>query len=114
MPGPRLLYRPAVLGVARLHYADKKAGMDHWQTLGLLRPVVKELPADVWSGAEAHTDHVPELNKAPEPGARFDPLPGAGEGQVVCRLCQGSEELPLSRAQADCLVVPGSQGVLPS
>jgi len=75
--GSVLLYRPAVLGVARLHYADKKTGMDHWETLGLLRPVVEELPADVWDGAEAHTDHVPELNKTPEPGARFGPLPGA-------------------------------------
>ena len=75
--GSGLLYRPAVLGVARLHYADKKTGMDHWETLGLLRPVVEELPADVWDGAEAHTDHVPELNKTPEPGARFGPLPGA-------------------------------------
>ncbi len=75
--GAALLYRPAVLGVARLHYADKKTGMDHWETLGLLRPVVEELPADVWDGAEAHTDHVPELNKTPEPGARFGPLPAA-------------------------------------
>ncbi|HME58285.1 MAG TPA: hypothetical protein VKF63_08100 [Terracidiphilus sp.] len=75
--GSALLYRPAVLGVARLHYADKKTGMDHWETLGLLRPVVEELPADIWDGAEAHTDHVPELNKTPEPGAWFGPLPGA-------------------------------------
>ncbi len=75
--GSELLYRPAVLGVARLHYADKKTGMDHWETLGLLRPVVDELPAEIWDGAEAHTDHVPELNKTPELGARFGPLPGA-------------------------------------
>jgi len=75
--GSVLLYRAAILGVARLHYADKKTGMDHWETLGLLRPVVEELPADIWDGAEAHTDHVPELNKTPEPGARFGPLPGA-------------------------------------
>ena len=75
--GSMLLYRPAVLGVARLHYSDKKTGLDHWETLGLLRPVVAELPADIWSGAETHSDHIPELNKAPEAGARFDSLPGA-------------------------------------
>jgi len=73
--GSVLIYRPAVLGVARLHYADKKTGTDHWETLGLLRPVIEELPADIWDGAEAHTNHVPELNKTPEPGARFGPLP---------------------------------------
>ncbi len=75
--GSGLLYRPSVLGVARLHYADKKTGMDHWETLGLLRSVVDELSADIWDGAEAHTDHVPELKKTPEPGAQFGPLPGA-------------------------------------
>jgi hypothetical protein len=75
--GSVLVYRPAVLGVARLHYADKRTGTDHWETLGLLRPVVKELPADVWDGAQAQSDRVPELHKTPEAGARFDPLPAA-------------------------------------
>ena len=75
--GSVLLYRPSILGVARLHYADKKTGIDHWETLGLLRPMVEELPADIWDGAEAHADHVPALNKTPEPGARFSPLPAA-------------------------------------
>ena len=74
--GSVLLYRPAILGVARLHYADIKTGTDHWETLGLLRPVVDELPADIWDGAEAHADYTPELNKTPEPGAHFGPLPG--------------------------------------
>ena len=31
-----LLYRPGLLGVARLHYADKKAAIDHWETLALV------------------------------------------------------------------------------
>ncbi len=75
--GSMLLYRPAVLGVARLHYSDKKTGIDHWETLGLLQSVMAELPADIWSGAETHSDHIPELNKAPEAGARFNSLPGA-------------------------------------
>jgi hypothetical protein len=74
--GVVLLYRPALLGVARLHYADKKAGIDHWETLGLLRPVGQELPAEVWNGAEVHADHVPELEKTPVPGAQFAPLAG--------------------------------------
>ncbi len=75
--GSLLRYRPAVLGVARLHYTHKKSGVDHWETLGLLRPVGVELPADVWSDAEVHANHVPELNKTPEAGARFDSLPSA-------------------------------------
>jgi len=73
--GAAILYRPALLGVARLHYADKKPGIDSWETLGLLQPVGEKMPTDLWQGAEAHTDHVPQLDKAPEPGATFAPLP---------------------------------------
>ena len=73
-PEGLLLYRPTLLGVARLHYADKKSGIDHWETLGLIRPIGEELPADVWDGAEVHADRVPELEKTPEPGASFAPL----------------------------------------
>ncbi len=29
------------------------------------------------TASKAHSGHIPELNKAPEPGAQFDPLPGA-------------------------------------
>ena len=47
--GESLLYRPAILGVARLHYADKKAGVDQWETLALVERVDDEMPAEVWS-----------------------------------------------------------------
>ena len=35
--GESLLYRPALLGIARLHFAEKKAGIDYWETLALVR-----------------------------------------------------------------------------
>ena len=73
--GAALLYRPALLGVARLHYTDKKCGVDHWETLGLLQPIGEEMPADVWDDGERFTDHVPELDKAAEPGSSFATLP---------------------------------------
>ncbi len=74
-PGESLLYRPAILGVARLHYADKKAAVDHWETLALLQPVGDEMPAEPWAEAVPFDDGVPELDKAPEAGARFAPMP---------------------------------------
>ncbi len=74
-PGESILYRPAILGVARLHYADKKAGVDHWETLALLQPVGEAMPAEPWAGSLPFDDGVPELDKAPEAGARFAPLP---------------------------------------
>ena len=69
-PGESLLYRPAILGVARLHYADKKAGIDHWETLALVERVDDEMPAELWSESEPFDDGVPELDKAPRPAPR--------------------------------------------
>jgi hypothetical protein len=74
-PGESILYRPAILGVARLHYADKKAGVDHWETLALLQPVDDAMPAEPWAESVSFDDGVPELDKAPEAGARFASLP---------------------------------------
>jgi len=73
--GESLLYRPALLGVARLHYTDRKASVDHWETLALLREIDGMLPAEVWNGSEPFDDCVPELDKAPEAGACFTSLP---------------------------------------
>jgi hypothetical protein len=64
------------LGVARLHYADKKAAIDHWETLALFRQIDDSLPAEVWNTSEAFDDSVPELDKTPEAGASFSFLPG--------------------------------------
>ncbi len=73
--GETLLYRPALLGVARLHYADKSAAIDYWETLALIRRVDNSLPTEVWNESEAFDDSVPELVKAPEAGASFGFLP---------------------------------------
>src|SRR5262249_6886385 len=70
-----LLYQPAILGVARLHYADKRAGVDYWETLALLQRVGIPMPGEPWADSKVHADSVPELDKSPEGGARFAPLP---------------------------------------
>jgi hypothetical protein len=74
--GGAIEYRPALLGVARLHYADKKAGVDHWETVALLQPIGEEVPAEVWTADAPFDDGVPELDKSPETGARFASMPG--------------------------------------
>jgi hypothetical protein len=70
-----LQYLPVLLGVARLHYADSKAGIDHWETVAMLQRVANAVPTEVWNKAESFDDSVPELDKTPEAGARFAPLP---------------------------------------
>jgi hypothetical protein len=74
-PGESLLYRPALLGVARLHYAEKKARVDYWETLALLRSIDGEMPGEPWDSSEPFDEGVPELDKAPEAAARFSSLP---------------------------------------
>ena len=71
-----LSYRPAILGQARLHYVDKKAAVDAWQSMALLAPVdgtsaqwdeASELPADAGT----------RLGSAPAEGASFEEPPAA-------------------------------------
>lgn len=68
-------YNPALLGVARLHYVDKRAGVDYWETIALLRPVGDDVSSQVWESDGHLTDSIPDLKSAPEPGAAFAPLP---------------------------------------
>jgi hypothetical protein len=74
--GGDLSYRPAVLGEARLHYVDKKAAIDTWESVSLLAPVdgssvswdeAEELPGDTRG----------RLSTAPLDGAAFEEAPAS-------------------------------------
>jgi hypothetical protein len=73
--GAKLLYRPALLGNARLHFADTKNKIDEWHDVALLMPVDSELPADGWASAIELADGAPDLDSQPEPAAGFADLP---------------------------------------
>ncbi len=73
-PGESLTYRPALLGVARLHYAERKASVDFWETIALVRRIEDAMPAEPWDASEPFDDGVPALDKTAEAGARFNPL----------------------------------------
>ena len=70
-----MLYRPAILGVARLHYAEKKAGVDYWETLALVKRIEQEMPAELWEGCEAFVAGVPDLYNTTEAGIQFGTMP---------------------------------------
>ncbi|MCI0360815.1 MAG: ATP-binding protein [Planctomycetaceae bacterium] len=74
--GASVLYRPALLGTGRVHFAQASTGVDIWQDVTLLAPIDDRLPPDTWSQAEDRSDDVPELENQPEDGAKFGPLPG--------------------------------------
>jgi Skp family chaperone for outer membrane proteins len=72
--GESLVYQPALLGAARLHYTDKKASVDYWETIALVRRIEDAMPDEPWDASEPFDDGVPELDKTPEAGGRFGPL----------------------------------------
>jgi hypothetical protein len=73
-PGERLVYRPWLLGCAKLHFVDAKAQVDSWVDSCVLAPVVDG--GGLWDRAEALAE-APELESAPDAKGAFDPLPAA-------------------------------------
>ena len=78
-PGEKLVYRPALLGTARLHFVDAKTQIDTWSEGAWLPP----LGGDGVSWEEAEDlGPSPELASEPYPGASFEPLPpGAAQAK---------------------------------
>jgi len=68
---------PALLGTARLHYVDTKAGVDLWEKVVTRAALPESLPASIWESAEFIGADEPPLAKEPPAGARFAPLPAA-------------------------------------
>jgi len=78
--GARLVYRPALLGVAVLRYADAKAGVDQFVRVALLRELGD---AASWEGALELDLARLALGAEPAAGAGFSPLPpGLGKGSA--------------------------------
>ncbi len=74
----RLVYRPALLGVATVHYSNAQAGVDSWTKRVLFAPLTESLDGSPWEGAQTLAS-VPELESEPDPRARFTGLPAAAE-----------------------------------
>jgi hypothetical protein len=106
-PAGQLLYRPALLGTARLHYSDRRAGVDTWESLGLLATLSEDPTADVWEEAQPLRGS-PSFGKRPEAGARFSPLPPAAArpasyerwGKELSRFLQEKRSLRLWKSPA--------------
>lgn len=71
-----IVYQPAVLGVAKLHYIEKKAGVDLWKTVVLTGRPGETTAGEIWRAGELLDRDAGELEKDPAPGARFTDLPG--------------------------------------
>jgi hypothetical protein len=76
--GGRLVYRPAALGVATLHYTKARTDIDVWRSVALLAPLrgddALRMP---WEDTSPLEDGAPDLDQEPGEGAEFASLPSA-------------------------------------
>jgi hypothetical protein len=72
----RPVYRPALLGTARMHFADAKAAVDVWEPLAVWAQADGDSADAVWRDAEITTgdESALDLEKEPVEGAAFAPL----------------------------------------
>lgn len=49
--GSRLVYRPGLIGLAKLRYADAKSKVDIWQDVAMLLTVTGSVPESTWDAA---------------------------------------------------------------
>jgi hypothetical protein len=112
--GARLLYRPALLGVAQLRYADAKAGVDRFERVACLAPCED---AAGWEGAVELDPARLALGAECAAGAGFAALPpGLGKGsperlaKALATELQQGRPLVLWRSHATGLVSrPGEE-----
>ncbi|MEZ5498069.1 MAG: hypothetical protein R3E77_01430 [Steroidobacteraceae bacterium] len=75
LPGDgAIVYRPMLLGRAKLHFVDSKRSVDQWSTLQIAAPLNDDGSDALWDEA-ANID--PALGDAPTTGATFADLPAA-------------------------------------
>ena len=70
-------YVPALLGVARISYADAKLGLDDTKTVAVVTPITDGAVAVDWDRAEIAHFTVDYLVKTPPAGAAFAEVPPA-------------------------------------
>src|SRR5262245_11172027 len=72
--GSGALYRPGLLGQAKMHFAQAAASIDYWQDISLLLPVADGVPAETWAKAESIVEEL-DFESQPESAAQFASLP---------------------------------------
>ena len=73
--GSTLLYRPAVLGVAQVHFIDAKSGIDMADDTAATTDITDDPIPVNWDNARDAGFSISDLEKAPREGAQFGTLP---------------------------------------
>jgi hypothetical protein len=72
--GSRLVYRPGLIGAARVHFENRTHAVDESHDLQLLIPLLAEVSATVWDHGRTAEEPL-ETDSHPESGGRFASLP---------------------------------------
>ena len=76
--GEQLVYRPALLGKAVLHYQSTKEQIDLWRDTFVVAPLQATPDANPWDDdGVVHLDRALDLDDGPDARAEFTPLPTA-------------------------------------
>jgi hypothetical protein len=70
-----IMYKPLVLGLAKLHFVDPKLALDQWRTNAYLAPLSDDGAETLWAEAKVSTDLKSRLTKNPAANASFAALP---------------------------------------
>jgi DNA helicase HerA-like ATPase len=73
------VYRPALLGKARLHFVKASAKVEHWDSIALVSPFAGEIPANPWDESRPIPIDRLEIATEARPRARYLPLPGLAQ-----------------------------------
>ena len=73
-----LVYRPALLGRARIHYVSSAARVDEWLDCALVVPLGDEVPANPWESPGAVDASTVEVENEAAEHAAFADLPAEG------------------------------------
>ena len=73
--GEALLYKPMVMGSAKLHFVDAKLALDQWQTTAFLAPLSDDGSEVLWNEATSIPELKSRLSKAAAPSSTFAQLP---------------------------------------
>lgn len=74
--GEKYVYRPALLGQARVHFSDLRKGIDVWDPVTLIRLAGDSVPSDPWLDADEWDEADLHLEPQPAfPSATYRDLP---------------------------------------
>ena len=73
----KLIYRPALIGTARVHFAQTSSGIDVWEEFVVVLPIDESATDAKWDDAQLSkaSDWQPEFDESSEDGASFGTLP---------------------------------------